>query len=306
MRGQLFPLLAGFLLAGCAGGRVYDNNIRHVCLCAVKAVRAHGYVVKEQDFKPSEGTLVAAFSVPDLLGTEMSGSMVKRAGAFVWNAWEHTKLDAGRGKGKRMRIEERVVAKFRASGGGLFSWIDWNSPNHTTVDLTADVTDYGKGDWVINREDRPKDYRESLFTALSDCLAGKQVVAMAPPKRAEPMVVVPEPVVAKTQVLPVTGGMSSTPVLPAGEPGKLEEVEAREMLVSARGLYDSGNYQGAITNLERVAKADPQNAEALGYLGASYHQLGRNADAIRVYEQYLLLVPGDYRTREFVGELKGK
>ena len=86
----------------------------------------------------------------------------------------------------------------------------------------------------------------------------------------------------------------------------MSEAEIREMLVSARGVYESGNYGGAVTALERVARADPQNAEALGYLGASYHQLGRKADAIRVYEQYLKLVPGDYRTRGFVEEMRKK
>ena len=307
-------LTAVILLSGCAGGRVYDNNIRHVCLCAVKTVRANGYAVKEQDFQESAGTLVAAFSVPDLKQTEMSGSLTKRAGAFIWNAWEHTKLDSGKGRGKRLRIEERVTVKFKATGGGLFSWIDWNSPSHTTVDLVADVTDYGKSDWVINREDRPKEYREALFTAITDCLAGRQVVAIAPQKRVEALVVVAEkPVMPVDTAKPVEKPVrtAGTHELPGGkvetaEPEKLGEAEIREMLASARGIYEAGNYAEAIKSLERVAKADTQNAEALGYLGASYHQVGMTAEAIAAYEQYMKLVPGDYRTAEFLEELKRK
>jgi len=311
--------LAVFLLTGCAGGRVYENNIRHVCLCAVRTVRAHGYVVQEQDFNQSNGTLVAAFSIPDLKGTMMSGNLTNRAGAFIWNAWEHTKLDTGKGGGKRVRIEERVVAKFKASGGGLLGWLDWNSGNRTTVNLTADVTDYGEGDWVFRRTDRDKAYRESLLKAVTDCLAGRQVVASAPPRLPEPEVMVVEPVPA-AQVVSAPGKPKPPVVVrrppvqvakvavpgPEPEPEKLEEREVREMLVSARGSYDGGNYQDAIATLERVTRADPQNAEALGYLGAAYHQVGRNSDAVVVYERYLKLVPGDYRTRDFVEELRGK
>jgi len=312
MRPMAAGLTAAFLLSGCAGGRVYDNNIRHVCLCAVKTVRANGYVVKEQDFQESAGTLVAAFSIPDLKGTQMVGNLAKQAGSFVWNAWEHTKLDTG--SRKRVRIEERVIAKFKAQGGGLFSWIDWNSPSHTTVDLVADVTDYGKSDWVINREDRPKEYREALFTAITDCLAGRQVVAIAPQKRVEALVVVAEkPVMPVDTAKPVEKPVrtAGTHELPGGkvetaEPEKLGEAEIREMLASARGIYEAGNYAEAIKSLERVAKADTQNAEALGYLGASYHQVGMTAEAIAAYEQYMKLVPGDYRTAEFLEELKRK
>jgi hypothetical protein len=306
-------VLAALFLGGCAtGGHLYQNNIRHVCLCAVKTVRANGYVVKEQDFQESNGTLVAAFSVPDLKGTNMIGSLTKRAGSFIWNAWEHTKLDVG--TTKRVRIEERVVAKFRATGGGLFGWLDWNSKTQTTVELTADITDYGAKDWVINREDRPRDYREALLTAMSDCLAGRQVTASALPARprlvvveetAEPVPPQPKVEEKKPKKKQVVASAQKVEVAPI-EPEKLSESEIREMLVSARGAYDSGNFAGAIATLERVARADPQNAEALGYLGASYHQLGQDAEAVRVYEEYLKLVPGDYRTRQFVEELRGK
>jgi len=334
MRIPAAAITVAFLLSGCAGGRVYESNIRHVCLCAVKTVRANGYVVKEQDFQETAGTLVASFSIPDLKGTQMIGSLTNQAGSFIWNAWEHSKLNTG--SRKRVRIEERVTVKFRATGGGLFSWLDWNSRNKTTIDLVADVTDYGKSDWVINRENRPREYRESLFAALAECLAGRQVIASALPKRPETMVVLAEsaspkagetssvpkrdgtqPVVSssipsKTAPMRTNSPLTIVPVVrknaneTVAEPEKLQEGEVKEFMMSARGAYESGNYPGAIERFERVVATDPQNAEALGYLGASYHQMGRNSDAITVYEKYLKLVPGDYRTRQFVEEIKGK
>ena len=313
MRIPAAAITVAFLLSGCAGGRVYENNIRHVCLCAVKTVRANGYVVKEQDFQETAGTLVASFSIPDLKGTQMIGSLTNQAGSFIWNAWEHSKLNTG--SRKRVRIEERVMVKFRATGGGLFSWLDWNSRNKTTIDLVADVTDYGKADWVINRENRPREYRESLFSALTDCLAGRQVVASVLPKRPEPMVVLAEPVISSSvpsKIAPIRTN-SPLPIVPVvrknanetvAEPEKLQEGEVKEFMMSARGAYESGDYPGAIEKFERVVATDPQNAEALGYLGASYHQLGRNGEAIIAYEKCLKLVPGDYRTAEFLEELK--
>jgi cytochrome c-type biogenesis protein CcmH/NrfG len=75
-------------------------------------------------------------------------------------------------------------------------------------------------------------------------------------------------------------------------------------LVEARKLYERGKYAAAIPLLASVVAAEPDNVEALGYLGAAYYQVKKLDDAIAIYEVYSRLLPSDMRTVEFIEEMK--
>ncbi len=320
------PLLLLFLW-GCAGGRVYEHGINHGYLCAVRVVRTRGYVLREQEFKEDSGTLVAAISTPDPRKTIVKRGIFTRAGEFVWNAWEHMKFDRDRGGGARVRTEQRIIVKFRASGGGLFGWLDWHSKDRVTLSVKADVTDYGQGDWVIHREGRPREYRDGLYRDLGGCLEGERVTApsetpapagpgtspapAAPPTAVSGGTTGGGPAEKPKETGPASGPVARPPAAPvaAVPPPETSAIpaspeEAADVLRLGRETYEAGKYREATGYLERVIKAEPENAEALGYLGACYYQEGKVGDAIKVYERYLALVPGDFRTREFVEEMK--
>jgi cytochrome c-type biogenesis protein CcmH/NrfG len=88
----------------------------------------------------------------------------------------------------------------------------------------------------------------------------------------------------------------ATPVTPATDPAKT--------LADGRKRYEDGAWPEAVADLESVVAAEPDNAEALGYLGAVYYQQKRIPESIAAYERYVSLVPSDLRTQEFLGEMK--
>ena len=74
--------------------------------------------------------------------------------------------------------------------------------------------------------------------------------------------------------------------------------------------YDSGNYQEAADNLQRVVDTDEtyENGYAVYYLAQSYRQLGQNEQAVAYYQRVMEIVPGTQRARtaeRYVEELGG-
>jgi len=310
----LFPLLAG-----CAGSRVYNNDFKHVCLCAVRTARTHGYVIREQEFLDNKGTLVAAISNPDPRGTLIRRNFFQQVGNFFWNAWEHMKFDWGESQGKRARREERITAKVNGRLGP-FGWLGVASEGKAKISLVADVVDYGKKDWILKTTNREKTFRERLYADIGDCLAGRQLAAAIPAPALPVAPESPAPVVQpageeaaaeppkevrapKPTPKPKAG---PAPAPPAAGEEALDERELREMLDRGRQSYEAGNFGEAVLQLEKVLAAWPNNAEALGYLGAALYQAGSLDASIAAYEKYLKLVPGDFRTRDFMEELKKK
>ncbi len=59
----------------------------------------------------------------------------------------------------------------------------------------------------------------------------------------------------------------------------------------------------AVAQFEAAAQARPDYAPAYGNLGVAYLQLGRRADARRMFERLLALDPGDQRARAYLAQL---
>lgn len=84
------------------------------------------------------------------------------------------------------------------------------------------------------------------------------------------------------------GGGSDTP------PSKLE---------LARQSLEKGDYQAASTELMRLNKEDPKDADVLNLLGYSQRKLGRLDAAREYYLQALALEPKHRGANEYLGEL---
>jgi len=302
--------VATLLATGCAGGRLYDHGINHAYLCAVRVVKARGYQVREQDFKPDGGTLIAARSTPDPRETKMEKGYFKRAGEVLSNMWEKGKFEMGDEDqiSYRIRTEERVVAEFKAGKGGMFGWIGRKDPEKARIKVKVDLTDYGRDDWILKRKNLGKGPREELYDSFDDCLGlpnpstygAKRAVA---PAAASPVTAAPALSATVVAVAPA-GPMSST-VPEADEERPAQPVkDLTEVLNKARTAYDGAKFEEATGLLEQVVLAEPENAEALGYLGASYYQLKKFDQAIDMYERYIKLVPSDTGSRDFLREMK--
>ncbi len=371
-----------FALTGCAGGRVYDNGINHVYLCAVRVVRADGYQVRQQEFRKRSGKMVAARSIPDPRETPIRRGFFARAAEVVSNAIEHSKLEFWDQDlaAARIRTDRRVVAKFKARRG----FLGLGRTKRTRVEFSIDSTDYGREDWVIKRERIKKGGREDLYLALARCLEGargpvliaagekpassprtpaaesapretsvagpavepaprakpaKAKPAEAPaPARAQapgakaPESQKPEPVARAAPAPEPTAQAAKEPIEvasaapraaapaapseapapapaapqapPSAAPVRLTPEELDEQLERGRKAYEAGKYEKTVQLLEIAIQTDPENPEALGYLGAANYQLGRYDRAVEMYERYLKIVPGDLRTEDFLREIK--
>lgn len=330
-----FPLLLS--LTGCATSRIYSNGINHLYLCSVRVVRAHGYQVREQDFKQESGTLIAGRSTPDPKSTVMSPGFFRRTKEVVWNAWEHSRFEFwDDDDAVRVRTDERVVIKFR-QGSGWLAWLTHHPKSDTQVTVSADITEYGKEDWVIKRDDKPAEVRDAIFQSISECVsAATPSVYTAKIKAARPAVslppvvaavAAPQPVSAVAPAAPVAApapvatAPSATPVtssaaVPVGvspasatspvvsAPAVVPAADPAGTLNEARKLYERAKYAAAIPMLASVVAAEPDNVEALGYLGAAYYQVRKLDEAIATYEVYSKLLPSDTRTVEFIEEMK--
>lgn len=294
--------LASLLAAGCAGGRIYYRGINHSYLCAVRVARVNGYVIRTQDFKPYRGTLVAARSVPDPQATVITRSLFERVSEILGNTLEHRKLEMGKGTANRLRTEDRIIVDFKATGGGV-GWLDWGARDRTMVKVKADVTQYGKDDWIIRRKGREKAFVRSFHVMMDDCLRGAamaETLPAAPPEKGPEETTAPAAGKEERAVpapAPTAAGRVAPPK-PAFDP--------EQVLEKARQDYERGAYRDAAEGLEKVLSVEAQNAEALGYLGAAYYQMGRLEDSAAAYERYLVIVPADAQTREFVDGLKSQ
>src|SRR4029077_542940 len=80
---------------------------------------------------------------------------------------------------------------------------------------------------------------------------------------------------------------------------------ARQTLPNNAELYEytgyidrrEGQWAEAIRNLERALELDPRNFFTLQQLGGAYQQLHRYADATRVLQRCLAVIPGDPASR---------
>ena len=71
--------------------------------------------------------------------------------------------------------------------------------------------------------------------------------------------------------------------------------------------YDYGDYEDAISNLQKALALDDTHLMSLYYLGRAYQQLEDSEKAIAVYERIIALYPdnelaGD--ARRFIGQLQ--
>ncbi len=78
---------------------------------------------------------------------------------------------------------------------------------------------------------------------------------------------------------------------------------ARAAYAQAQTAVAREDYRKAIGLLERVAKAEPQNADALNLLGYSHRKLGDAARALDYYEKALAVAPEHRGALEYLGEL---
>jgi len=415
MRRRLIPAVLLLLSCGCAGGRIYQNGINHMYLCAVRVVKTQGYQVREEDFGLKSGTLTAGLSTPDPLETPVSRGFFRQAWEVVWNMWERGEFEFWDKDlaYARIRTEERVIISMKA-GNGLLRWFGWNAHTKTTVKVKMDESEYGRSDWVIRRNAKPDAVKEGVYAALADCLvkpskyaikkyqpkvastAGSELARAAPeevvpspapqvtaPEKAVTAAPVPEatvqapapPVAPGAGVPPTVGAVPSAmpagpvpaPAVPASAPSEAGEAaamptpvageargrseadrlasEARpaqpgrppvalvapgpiatgpvsavmapatrpapvaaadpvKTLADGKKRYEDGAWAEATAALESVLAAEPDNTEALGYLGAVYYQQKRIPESIAAYERYVSLVPSDTRTQEFLDELR--
>lgn len=308
--GSVLLALAGSVLtagalSGCGGKRVYGNGINHMYLCAVRVVRVSGYQVREQDFKRRKGTLVAALSAPDPRRTSIKRGFMKRTGEVIWNLWEHGRLETWDSQvaQERIRTEERVVVKFR-SGSGPLSWLGLGSGSTTTVKVRADVTEYGREDWVIRRTRKDRPVHDDMYLAMAQCL--NNPAAFRPPERRKAEAA-PEPPATASADAPAAardaaGAAAPDEEAPAATAEPVEDPTA--VLDQGRGSYEVGDYRKAVGLMLSVVATEPENAEAWGYLGAAHYHLGELDRSVSAYERYVKLVPRDLRTREFLDEIR--
>jgi len=293
-------LLAAAFAGGCAGGRIYYCGINHSYLCAVRVARVNGYAIRVQDFKPHGGKMVAARSVPDPQETVITRSLLDRAVEIAENAVEKRKVELGKGTAARLKTEERIIVDFKATGGGL-GWLDWGAKDKTMVKVRADVTQYGMSDWIIKRKGREKGFVRSFHEMMDECLKGSVMTSALPAAPPE------EPAKAPRAASPQEAEKPA-PAPPAPEEAALPKpaFDPEKVLENAMKDYERGDYRAAGEGLEKVLSAEPRNAEALGYLGAAYYQMGRLEDSLAMYERYLEIVPADAATREFADGLRSQ
>ncbi len=347
--GAAVAVLVLSFAAGCATPTVYPNGIRHCYLCGVRVARVNGYEVREQDFHPNSGELVAARSMPDIRVTEVKRSWWKRTREVFKNLMEHGKFESWDADvaSERVRTEERMTVKFSARATGPLGWLGVTRKDKTKVKVAADFTEYAREDWVIARRDLDPATHERLKRQLRDCLGlaaptaytraaatvtpAPAVVAVVPasatPTAVAVTAVVPPSSTALVAAAPVSGTVVTAPgvVVGTAAPGttvvasaavtapapapvvrvtKMSADRIAEILGKGKDAYEGGKFKEAIPLLEQAAAADPESAESLVYLGASYYQEKRLDDAIRTYESYLVLAPDDFMSKSVLEELR--
>ena len=70
--------------------------------------------------------------------------------------------------------------------------------------------------------------------------------------------------------------------------------------------YQNGDFETAIEELKKAVAYDPTNQDAYFNLGNAYRKMGRNEEALEVYEKIIELYPGTdlaNRSQSYVNEL---
>ncbi len=68
-------------------------------------------------------------------------------------------------------------------------------------------------------------------------------------------------------------------------------------------LVEAEEYRSAIPVLERLHRAEPENADVLNLLGFAHRKLGRLTPAFRFYREALAIEPQHLGANEYLGEL---
>lgn len=84
---------------------------------------------------------------------------------------------------------------------------------------------------------------------------------------------------------------------------KSETSSTSDAYLEAQRKVQAMDYEGAIPLLEAVLKAEPDNADALNYLGYSHRKLGNTSKALSYYLQALASEPEHLGANEYLGEL---
>lgn len=102
----------------------------------------------------------------------------------------------------------------------------------------------------------------------------------------------------------VMGLAVSSTVLAAGTGGSQTNTrDVADKLERAEKLIDSGKPRDAIPILQKVVKADNDNADAYNYLGFAYRHLGEYDKSEQYYDR-ALKIDGNHRgAHEYLGEL---
>lgn len=99
------------------------------------------------------------------------------------------------------------------------------------------------------------------------------------------------------------GLLSSPAVLAAGTGGSSDSQDAAEKLDRAENLIENGNFGDAVPVLEKVVKADDDNADAYNYLGFAHRNLGDYEKSKQYYDRALAIDANHRGAREYLGEL---
>ena len=97
----------------------------------------------------------------------------------------------------------------------------------------------------------------------------------------------------------VAGG-SASQHKPAVNPGALSG-DSAELAAEAQSALSKGDYGGAITSLERLAKLQPGIAEVHANLAVAYYSVGRYGDAVKQGREALTLKPSLVHAHFFLG-----
>lgn len=95
----------------------------------------------------------------------------------------------------------------------------------------------------------------------------------------------------------MAAGSPSTSRPPAALGAQPSDYERGVKAVKAR------DFQRALSLFEKVAQADPRNADALNYIGFSQRQLRHFDQSLAAYQKALALSPNHLGANEYLGEL---
>lgn len=102
----------------------------------------------------------------------------------------------------------------------------------------------------------------------------------------------------------VTSGASrEEKISKAQQQSQETSAEIQQYLSAGIDFYNQGDYQNAVSYLQYVTSADPQNQSAWQYLGSAYYAMGDYQNAVNAYETYVNL-SGDQEFRSWLDDLK--